>query len=123
MEVKADAIAGHALSQSSGNPAEVFVDHFGAGGPAAVEVLRAADPAAPVLWATFATTLNEVLRIAVMEASVHLLDLQHALGQPPEVPPDALAVTVRLLAEVAPAVEFIEAATGRAKTMPLPVIR
>jgi uncharacterized protein (TIGR03083 family) len=120
---KADVIAGHALSQAAGNPAEVFVDRFGAGGPAAVEALRAADPAAPVPWATFAVTLAEVLRIAVMEASVHLLDLQRALGQPPVVPADALAVTVRLLAEVAPAVEFIEAATGRTETMPLPVIR
>jgi len=101
----------------------VLVDRFGVAGPAAVEALRAADPAAPVPWATFAVTLNEVLGIAVMEASVHLLDLQRALGQPPEVPADALAVTVRLLAEVAPAVEFIEAATGRTKTMPLPVIR
>jgi uncharacterized protein (TIGR03083 family) len=121
--VKADAIADHALSQVAGNPAEVFVDRFGVGGPAAVEVLRAADPAASAPWATFALTLNEVLRIAVMEASVHLLDLQRALGWPPEVPADALAVTVRLLAEVAPAVEFIEAATGRTETMPLPVIR
>jgi len=121
--VRADAIAGHALSQAAGDPAEVFVDRFGVGGPAAVEALRAADPAAPVPWVTFAVTLNEVLRIAVLEASVHLLDLQRALGQPPEVPADALAVTVRLLAEVAPAVEFIEAATGRTETMPLPVIR
>jgi uncharacterized protein (TIGR03083 family) len=121
--VKADVIAGHAVSQAAGNPAEVLVDRFGAGGPAAVEALRAADPAAPVPWATFAVTLNEVLRIAVMEASVHLLDLQRALGQPPEVPADALALTVRLLADVAPAVEFIEAATGRVQALPLPVIR
>jgi uncharacterized protein (TIGR03083 family) len=121
--VRADAIAGHALSHAAGDPAEVFVDRFGVGGPAAVEALRAADPAAPVPWVTFAVTLNEVLRIAVLEASVHLLDLQRALGQPPEVPADALAVTVRLLAEVAPAVEFIEAATGRTETMPLPLIR
>jgi uncharacterized protein (TIGR03083 family) len=121
--VHADVIARHALSQAAGDPAEVFVERFRAGGPAAVEVLRAADPAAPVRWTTFAVTLNEVLRIAVMEASVHLLDLQRALGQLPEVPADALALTVRLLAEVAPAVEFIEAATGRTETMPLPVIR
>jgi uncharacterized protein (TIGR03083 family) len=121
--VHADAIAGHALSEAAGNPAEVFVERFGVGGPAAVEVLRAADPAAVVPWVTFAVTLNEVLRIAVMEASVHLLDLQRALGQPPEVPADALAITARLLAEVAPAVEFIEAATGRTEAMRLPVIR
>ncbi len=121
--VKADSIAGHALAQAAENPAEVFVDRFGGGGPAAVEVLRAADPAAPVPWATFALTLTEVLRIAVMEAVVHLLDLQRALGQLPEVPADALAITVRLLAEVAPAIELIEAATGRTEAMPLPVIR
>ena len=121
--VNADAIAGHALSRAAGTPAGVLVDRFGVGGPVAVEALRAADPAVPVPWATFAVTLTEVLRIAVMEASVHLLDLQRALGQPPEVPADAAAVTVRLLAEVAPAVEFIEAATGRTQTMPLPVIR
>jgi uncharacterized protein (TIGR03083 family) len=121
--VMADAIADHALSQAVRISAEVFVDRFGVGGTAAVEVLRAADPAAPVPWAAFAVTLNEVLRIAVMEASVHLLDLQRALGRAPEVPADALAVTAQLLAEVAPAVEFIEAATGRTETTPLPVIR
>lgn len=119
----ADAVAEHAISEAAGNPPEVLVDRFGVGGPAAVDVLRAADPAAPVPWAMFAVTLNEALRIAVMEATVHLLDVQRALEQPPAVPTEALGVTVQLLAEVAPAVEFIEAATGRTDAMPLPVVR
>jgi hypothetical protein len=39
------------------------------------------------------------------------------------VPPLALKDTVLVLAELAPAVEFIEAATGRSTHSPLPVLR
>lgn len=46
----------------------------------------------------------------LLEATVHLLDVQRALGCPPAVPPQALNDTAQLLAELAPAVEFIEAA-------------
>ena len=65
----------------------------------------------------------ETLRIVLMEATVHLLDLQRALELAPDVPAAALGSTVRLLAEVTPAVELIEAATGRSATSPLPVLR
>jgi hypothetical protein len=54
---------------------------------------------------------------------VHLLDVQRALDHPPVVPTPALQDTVQLLAELAPAVEFIEAATGRSACSPLPVLR
>jgi hypothetical protein len=65
----------------------------------------------------------EALRIVLTEATVHLLDVQRALGRPPTVPSPALKDTVQLLAEVAPAVEFIEAAAGRSSHSPLPVLR
>jgi hypothetical protein len=52
-------------------------------------------------------------RIVLLEATVHLLDVQRALDHPPLVPSPALKDTAQLVAEVAPAVEFIEAATGR----------
>jgi hypothetical protein len=68
-------------------------------------------------------TLVEALRIVLMEATVHLLDLQRALDHPPVVPMQALQETVHLLAELAPAVEFVEAATGRSTHSPLPVLR
>ncbi|MGH4007470.1 MAG: hypothetical protein ACRDTH_04765 [Pseudonocardiaceae bacterium] len=58
-----------------------------------------------------------------MEATVHLLDIQRALDHPPVVPPPALQATVQLLAELAPAIELIEAATGRSTHSPLPVLR
>jgi len=54
---------------------------------------------------------------------VHLLDIQRALDHPPVVPKPALQDTVQLLAELAPAVELIEAATGRSTHSPLPVLR
>jgi hypothetical protein len=67
--------------------------------------------------------LGEGLRIVLLEATVHLLDVQRALGQPPEVPGAALAHTASLLAEVAPGVELVEAATGRSAASPFPVLR
>jgi hypothetical protein len=66
--------------------------------------------------------LVEALRIVLLEATVHLLDVQRALDLPPDVPPEALRETSLLLAEIAPAVEFVEAATGRSARSPLPVL-
>lgn len=68
-------------------------------------------------------TLGAGLRILVLEATVHLLDLQRALDHPPAVLLQALKETAQLLVELAPAVEFIEAATGRSTHYPLPVLR
>lgn len=65
----------------------------------------------------------EAVRIVLMEAVVHLLDAQRALDRPPFVPIAALVETAGLLAEIAPAVDFIEAATGRSTISPLPVLR
>jgi hypothetical protein len=57
-----------------------------------------------------------------MEATVHLLDLQRALGRPPDVPADGLAHTTAVLAAMAPPVDFIEAATGRTTADLFPVL-
>jgi hypothetical protein len=38
--------------------------------------------------------LSEAISIGILEATVHLLDLQRALGVPPEVPPAGLEHTV-----------------------------
>jgi hypothetical protein len=67
--------------------------------------------------------LGEGVRIVLLEATVHLLDVQRALGQPPELPDTALAHTASLLAEVTPGVELIEVATGRSAASPFPVLR
>ncbi|MFF7453336.1 maleylpyruvate isomerase N-terminal domain-containing protein [Kitasatospora sp. NPDC008115] len=67
-------------------------------------------------------TLGALIEVAVVEATVHLLDLTAAVGGPPP-PAAALEATRALLAEVADPVEFIEAATGRSGNAVLPVIR
>ncbi|MFI7597899.1 maleylpyruvate isomerase N-terminal domain-containing protein [Actinoplanes sp. NPDC049681] len=104
-------------------PADL-VARFAVTGRQAVERLRAAGPATVVPWpAAGPTTLAEGLRIVLMESVVHLLDAFRALGRPLEVPGPALRETALLLAEMAPPVEFIEAATGRSDRSPLPVLR
>jgi hypothetical protein len=67
--------------------------------------------------------LSEAISIGILEATVHLLDLQRALGVPPEVPPAGLEHTVGLLAEMTPPVGFVELATGRSEVEVFPVLR
>jgi hypothetical protein len=66
--------------------------------------------------------LDEAVSIGILEATVHLLDLLRALDQPADVPAGGLAHTAALLAELAPPVDFIEAATGRGTAVPFPVL-
>lgn len=120
----ASAVADRAAKISADNTRAELVERFAVNGPETIAALREADPTQAVPWVGYVVTLAEVLRIALLEATVHLLDLQRALDQPPTVPETALQDTVSLLAAIAPAVEFIESATGRAPaTTPLPVIR
>ena len=102
-----------------------LIERFVQCGPRVLGQLRAARPTAVMPWPASGgvTTLVEALRIVLMEATVHLLDIQRALRRPPAVPDLALEDTARLLAEMAPPVEFIEAATGRSTESPLPVLR
>ncbi|MFC7622794.1 maleylpyruvate isomerase N-terminal domain-containing protein [Microlunatus sp. GCM10028923] len=77
----------------------------------------------PWLGGPASITLTEALRIALMEATIHLYDLQHALGLDPDAPAVAAAETARLLAELPDPAAFIEAASGRSETPVLPVLR
>ena len=68
--------------------------------------------------------LAEAVSIGILEATVHLLDLQHALEVvPPDVPGAGLEHTVGLLAAMTPPVDFIELATGRSEVGLFPVLR
>ncbi|MGH3754190.1 MAG: hypothetical protein ACRDRP_16145 [Pseudonocardiaceae bacterium] len=62
-------------------------------------------------------------RLAALEQIWQVWAQVGALDHPPVVPTPALRDTVQLLAELAPAVELIEAATGRSTHSPLPVLR
>lgn len=97
-----------------------FVTHF----PGAVAHLRAGRSDLIIPWVGVAVLpLVEALRLLLMEATVHLLDVLRALDLPPDLPPAATTDTALLLAEMAPPVDFIEAASGRSTTSPFPVLR
>lgn len=121
----AQAVADGAVAEAARCSSAELVDRFRVLALRAIAGLRGAPATTVVPWSAAGATLPlvEAVRIIVMEATVHLLDLHRALDQPPAVPPAALRTTVHLLAEVAPDVDFIEAATGRSTTSPLPVVR
>jgi uncharacterized protein (TIGR03083 family) len=119
----AKAVADKGVSDAAELGTGELLDRFGERGPQAVRGLRQADPTLVVPWGPGFVTIGEGIRIVLLEATVHLLDVLRALGRPPVLPASALTETARLLAEVAPAVELIEAATGRSAHSPLPVLR
>jgi uncharacterized protein (TIGR03083 family) len=100
-----------------------LVRRFTDDAPATIARVRDAGPIVVDYFGHGALALREVLRLAILEATVHLLDLQRALDAPPEAPAAALHTTAVLLAEVAPEVDFVEAATGRTRMNPLPEVR
>jgi hypothetical protein len=121
----AATIADNAVIEAAQHRRAELVERFTVHGPRAIEGLRttAATTVGPWPQSGVVITLVEALRIVVLEATVHLLDIQRALGHCPAVPVAALRDTAQLLAELAPAVELIEAATGRSTHCPFPVLR
>ncbi|MGH3765379.1 MAG: maleylpyruvate isomerase N-terminal domain-containing protein [Pseudonocardiaceae bacterium] len=124
-QAAAGLVADGAVAEAAAHTWQELVDRFVVHGPRALKVLRLTEPTLVVRWpmSDYLITVVEGLRVALLEATVHLLDVQRALDHPPEVPLEALRDTVRLLAGIAPPVEFIEAATGRSTQSPFPVLR
>ncbi len=124
-QAMAGKVADGAVAEAAAHTRRELFDRFVVYGPRALQILRSTEPTLVVRWPTSddVITVVEGLRVVLMEATVHLLDVQRALDHPPEVPPEALRDTVQLLAEIAPPVDFIEAATGRSTHSPLPVLR
>jgi hypothetical protein len=121
----ASAVAEGAAREARQTSADVLVGRFTREAPLAVRRLWEADPRLLIPWPGSGglVPLREGLRIVLLEATVHLLDVGHALQVDPGVPDTALSATTRLLAELASPTEFIEHATGRSGHDPLPVLR
>ncbi len=73
----------------------------------------------PVLGAVTVRALTEV---ALVEHTVHLLDLLDAVGGPPP-PPESVARAVQIVLEVPDPTLLLEAATGRGGHVVFPVMR
>jgi len=101
---------------------EQMVEQFAATGPQAIAGARRLGPVV-VDYFGASMPLAEAVSIGIVEATVHLLDLQDALGRPAaEVPAEGLTHTVAVLVQMAPPVDLIEAATGRSRTGFFPLL-
>lgn len=100
-----------------------MVEQFAVTGPQAIATARRLGPVVVDYFGRAMLPLEEAASIGILEATVHLLDLQRALGAPPDVPAAGVEHTVGLLAAMAPPVDFIELATGRSSVALFPVLR
>jgi uncharacterized protein (TIGR03083 family) len=119
---EADQVAATARERAASySPAEM-IERFAATGPEAIARARQLGPVVVDYFGLAMLRLDEVASIGILEATVHLLDLRRALDLPPDVPAAGLAHTAAVLAEMAPAVDFIEVATGRSTVELFPVL-
>ncbi|MEY9871422.1 uncharacterized protein (TIGR03083 family) [Streptacidiphilus sp. MAP12-33] len=118
----AGAVAAQARTAADELTPQELILRFAESGPAAVAELSELPPDTPFAHPAGTVTLHALREVAVMEATVHLLDLIAAVGGPPP-PTAALRVTRDVLADVLDPTAFIEAAAGRTQDAVLPVIR
>jgi hypothetical protein len=116
----AGTVADGAVSEAVAHTRRELVDRFRMHGPRALQGLRQAKATVVVPWPVSGdvVTLVEALRLVLLEATVHLLDVQRALDYPPVVPTQALQDTVQLLAELALAVRVHRGCGGALDAFP-----
>jgi hypothetical protein len=117
-----DRVAANGREDAAKYTTEQMVGQFAVTGPQAIAVARELGPVVIDYFGRAVLRLEEAVSIGIVEATVHLLDLQRALGREPDVPAAGLAHTAAVLAQIAPPVDFIESATGRASTDLFPVM-
>jgi uncharacterized protein (TIGR03083 family) len=120
---QADRVAAAAREDVATYTPAQMIEQFAVTGPQAIATARQLGPVVVDYFGRAMLPLEEAVSIGILEATVHLLDLQRALGVPPDVPAAGVEHTVRLLAEMAPPVDFIELATGRSSVALFPVLR
>jgi uncharacterized protein (TIGR03083 family) len=120
---QADRVAAAAREDAAASTPARMIEQFSVTGPRAIATARQLGPVVVDYFGRAVLPLTEAVSIGILEATVHLLDLQRALGVAPEVPPAGLEHTVGLLAEMTPPVDFIELATGRSEVALFPVLR
>jgi uncharacterized protein (TIGR03083 family) len=117
-----DKVAAGAREDAARYSTAQMVEQFAGTGPRAIATARQLGPVVVDYFGRALLRLDEAVSIGILEATVHLLDLQRALGQPPDVPVEGLTHTAAVLVQMAPPVDFIEAATGRSATDLFPVL-
>lgn len=90
-----DRVAAGAREDAAAYSTAQMVEQFASAGPRAVATARRLGPVAVDYFGQAILRLDEAVSIGIMEATVHLLDLQRALGQPPNVPADGWRIPRR----------------------------
>jgi uncharacterized protein (TIGR03083 family) len=116
-----DKVASDAREDADQHSAPEMVGRFAVAGPPAIAAARRLGSVVVDYFGAL-MRLDEAVSIGILEATVHLLDLQRALGRPADVPAEGLAHTVAVLVQMAPPVDLIEAATGRSTTGLFPIL-
>lgn len=118
----ADDIAEQARRAAAAGP-ESLCSHFADTGPRVIAELRAHDHTTGLAHPHLGSvSYGAIAETAMVEATVHYLDLIAAVGGP-RPPESALRATAATLSAVADPVDFIEAATGRGTAAIFPVMR
>jgi uncharacterized protein (TIGR03083 family) len=120
---QADRVAAAAREDAAAYTPAQLIEQFAVTGPQAIAAARELGPVVVDYFGRAMLALDEAASIGILEATVHLLDLQHALEVPADVPGAGLEHTVGLLAAMTPPVDFIELATGRSQVAVFPVLR
>jgi uncharacterized protein (TIGR03083 family) len=117
-----DKVATGAREDAARYSTAQMVQQFAGTGPQAIATARQLGPVVVDYFGRALLRLDEAVSIGILEATVHLLDLQRALGQPADVPVEGVTHTAAVLVQMAPPVDFIEAVTGRSTTDLFPVL-
>ncbi|MDR7274757.1 maleylpyruvate isomerase family mycothiol-dependent enzyme [Catenuloplanes atrovinosus] len=120
--LQAPRVAQGARDASQQYTTEQLTSAFAEIGPAAIEGARRLGPVVVDYFGIARLTLAEAAGIGVVESTVHLLDLQRALGREPSVPESGLTQTTEILAAIPSPIAFIEAATGRGAGTLFPLV-
>src|SRR3954454_1334626 len=83
-DVSRDMVAGRAREDAAKYSTAQMVEQFSDTGPRAITVARQLGPVVVDYFGLALVRLEEAAGIGVLEGTVHLLDLQRALGQAPD---------------------------------------
>jgi uncharacterized protein (TIGR03083 family) len=122
----ADRVRDNAVEFAKAHPPEGLVATYATVAPKAIAAAREVPPDRLIQYGGRAVIpFGEAVRIGLMEAVVHYLDVARAVGLPVPGPLDGapLRSVAALMTEVADPVTVVEHATGRTGIDPFPVIR
>lgn len=108
----AERVAGQARDDGAASTTAELVERLRAGVDLCERLTGRLDQSADY-FGRGTSTIGAAVDLRIVEAFVHVLDLQAALDRPLVFPQDGMRITIAFLVDLVPPVAFIELATGR----------